>query len=70
MDGNHARSPGAVMTVLTIAMITSMVKTGAGITPSSNPRFTTTSSISALVFIMMAMFFASSDFNPDSRAAI
>ncbi len=35
IPGSHSRSPGAVMTVLAMAMSTSMVKTFWGMTPKS-----------------------------------
>ena len=60
---------GAVITVLKMAMSTSMVNTFGGITPRSKPTLITTSSMSARVFIMMPRQPASDQVRPQNRAA-
>ena len=58
-----------MITVLKIAISTSIVKTLAGITPRSKPTLITTSSINARVFIMMPRQPASAQLSPQTRAA-
>lgn len=57
------------MTVLKIAISTSIVNTFGGITPRSYPTLSMISSISARVFIMIPAHFASAWLNPAHRAA-
>ena len=67
--GNHRRKPGVVITVLTMAMSTSIVNTFCEMTPRSKPTLMMINSINARVFIRMPMILDSWWFRPDQRAA-
>ena len=60
---------GPVMTVVTTAMTTSIVKTFCGMKPRSKPMFSTISSISARVFMSTPRMVDSRAANPVTRAA-